>query len=101
MPKQSSFLKKIQAEQDRSNLETMRFTRQNMMDVSMVALNEEFGFGEERLHRFAEKVQEVYCEYADLWNTDTRDVTYARGKMDRALKQICGKHFLPWDERYS
>ena len=99
--KQSSFLKRIQAEQERSNLQTMRFTRQNMMDVCMVALNEEFGFGEERLHRFAEKVQEVYCEYADIWNADTPDITYAREKMDRVLKRICGKNFLPWDKRYS
>lgn len=101
MPKQSGFLKKIRKEQERSNLETLRFTRQNMMDVAMLVLNEEFGFGEDRLHRFAIKMQDKYGDYADIWNGDTKDVVYAREVMDRALAKICGKHFVPWDKRYS
>lgn len=49
MGKQSGFLARIQAEKERSNRETMCFVRQNMCDVAMMALNEEFGFGPERL----------------------------------------------------
>lgn len=98
--KKSGFLQRLQAERDRSNRETMRFTRQTMMDVAMVALNSEFGFGEDRLARFAQRVHDVYCEYADVWNEDNDDTEVAREKLDRKLKQICGSHFQPWEERY-
>lgn len=101
MGKKSGFLARIQAEKERSNLETMRFVRQNMCDVAMMALNEEFGFGPERLNRFRLAMQKKYADTADVWNDDTPDVTYARHAIDRALARICGKYFEPWDKRYS
>lgn len=42
----------------------------------------------------------VYEAYADLWNADTQDTEYSRGKLDQKLKQICGDYFVPWEERY-
>lgn len=98
--KKSGYLQKIQAERERSNRETMRFTRQTMMDCSMIALNREFGFGEDRLVRFAKAVHDVYVDFAEIWNSDDPDTEYARAKLDECLKRICGEHFDPWEVRY-
>ena len=98
--KQSGYIKQFNALREAEKLQTHRFTRQLMMDVAMIALNDEFGFGPDRLKRFADKTLEVYAVYADRWNSDTKDTIFTREKLDRKLRQICGEHFQPWEERY-
>lgn len=98
--KRSGFLARQQAKQDAEALVNHRFTRQLMCDVAMIALNDAFGFGPERLHKFADKLVEVFAVYAERWNSDTKDTEYTRAKLDEKLKQICGPYFVPWEERY-
>ena len=101
MSKQSGFLQRMEAEKRRACLEAQRFTRQLMVDISMIALNSEFGFGADRLKRYADRLKVIFEEYADLWNGDTADTEYSRAKLDAKLRQICGDQFVEWEERYS
>lgn len=77
------------------------FTRQLCMDQAAIVLNREFGFGPERLKRFNAAMVQMYGQYADIWNGDTSDVEYSKAAMDRALEQIYGDEFMPWDKRYN
>lgn len=103
--KQSGFLAKIEARHQReleeAELNTLRFTRQVMMDCTAIALNEKCGFGPERIKAIMDAVSENYSEFADLINADTDDQDYSWSKLDKKLKQICGPYFMPFEERYS
>lgn len=98
--KNNSFMDRIERQKQAAMLSTHRFTRQLMIDVAMIALSNEYGFGADRLKRFADAVLGVYEEYTDLWNSDTKDTEYSRAALDAKLAQICGEYFVPWDERY-
>ena len=98
--KKSGFLARMEAQKEREKLETLRFTRQLITDMSIIALNNAFGFGAERLKKYTDEMLRVYEEYADIWNSDTIDTEYSRGKLDMKLRQICGEHFEPWEVRY-
>ena len=104
MAKPSGYLTKIQErhrkELAETELTTHRFTRQMMVDLSYIALNKAFGFGSERLQKFANALKDVYSEYADLWNADDADTEYSRAALDAKLKQIFGDDFHPWEVRY-
>ena len=101
MSKQSGFLQRLAQEKRRACIETHRFTRQLMVDLSMVALNAEFGFGSDRLKRYAKRMKALFEEYADMWNGDTPDTEYARATLDAKLRQIFGPDFDEWEERYA
>lgn len=100
MAKRNAYLAKMQLQKDAAVLQATRFTRQLMVDMAMIALNDEFGFGPERLERFARCIEKVYDHYATTWNNDDPDTVYARAKIDRRLEQACGEKFIPWEERY-
>ena len=68
-------------------------------DLAVIALNREFGFGEDRIKRFAERMQEVQSEYNDaVAATDESDVK--RVLMDRELEAIYGELQYSFEERY-
>lgn len=54
-----------------------------------VALNEEFGFGKDRVERFRDKLNETMLEFGVL--QDDTDTDYALGALERRYKQIMGK----------
>lgn len=31
---------------------------------------------------------------------DDKEFVYTKARVDRRLKEICGEHFVPWEERY-
>lgn len=101
MAKQNSLVKRIDAIRRETFLTTQHFTRQLCLDQASIILNREFGFGAGRLQKFNAAMVEIYGDYADIWNEDTKDVEYSKAHMDSALKQIYGDLFIPWDERYS
>ena len=51
-----------------------------------IALNEEFGFGAERIMRLKEKMEKVIEEYGIL--ASGADTDYADGKLEEAFKKI-------------
>ena len=102
--KQSGFLAKIEArhrrELEEAEINTLRFTRQVMMDCTAIALNEKCGFGPERIKTIMDAVAENYAQFAEIINADTDDQDYSWTKLDKKLKQICGEYFVPFEERY-
>lgn len=68
-------------------------------DMAVLTLNREFGFGEERIKRFAEQLQATQDEYNDaIAATDESDVL--RVRMDRELAGIYGELEYSFEERY-
>ena len=78
------------------------FTIQQCMDMAMIALHEEFGFGPKYQARFEEAFRRTFAEYASMCVEDGADdaqISYTKEKVDRALKAACGE-ILPFEERY-
>lgn len=100
MAKKSGMLSRMEDAADRGFMLGQHFTRQLCMDQAAIVLNHEFGFGVDRLERFNAAMVEMYGKYANTWNKDTSDVDYSKDMMDRALRQIWGDKFQPWEERY-
>lgn len=103
MAKPSAFLSRIQAEQKESRRRLIWFTVRQCLDMACIAMNEEFGFGEDRLKRFADAYSRVWSEYAGLTVEDARDdktIEYSAAKFEERLKEICGRYYTPRDVRY-
>ena len=98
--KKSGYLAKLQARQERELQEARVYALQMGLDVGILALANEFGFGAERLNRFRNRYQEIWDEYQDIINGDSADCEYAFAKMDEALKAVCGEYYAPREERY-
>jgi hypothetical protein len=56
------------------------------LNIVAIALNHKFGFGETRLQRLEERVQELVDEIVD-----TRDPYVTKVRIERAIKQIRGE----------
>lgn len=54
--------------------------------ASAVALNDQFGFGADRISRFREAMEQTIVEYGALLNST--DTEYADGKLEQRYKQI-------------
>ena len=74
------------------------YTQQEILDAVALTLNEEFGLGEERLKRFQVAFDKKYTEIRELQNKNDDD--YSVTIMERALKNACGKFYVPREERY-
>ena len=96
----SGFLRAVDKAREEGFMTGQHFVRQLCMDQAAIVLNREFGFGADRLKKFNDAMVEMYGTYATIWNGDTKDVEYSKAAMDRALEQIYGDKFMPWDERY-
>ena len=59
------------------------------LNLAAIALNHKFGFGEKRLKRLEQKVQELVDEIVD-----TNDPYVTKVHIETALKQIRGKEFV-------
>lgn len=56
--------------------------------ASAVALNEQFGFGAERISRFRDAMEQTIIEYGAM--LDDVDADYADGKLSKRYEQIMG-----------
>lgn len=80
------------------------FTVQQSMDVAMIALNQEFGFGPKYNERFERRFRDVFVETASLCvkdGSEDPELVYTKETMDRALRVARGEDILPFDERYA
>lgn len=57
-------------------------------EASAIALNEQFGFGPERINRFKEAMEDTVREYGSF--VKMTDVDYADGALERRFNQIMG-----------
>lgn len=76
---------------------------QMCMDAAMIAANEVFNMGPTRCKDFADAFSEALCSIAETTVEDAKSdkqLWYTKQKLDERIRQICGDHFLPWEERY-
>lgn len=73
---------------------------QSAKDAAIIAANETLGLGEGRVLQFSEAFDRNVQDIAQTTIEDTRDIEYTKDYVDRQLRPICGKHFVPWEERY-
>lgn len=90
--------------QEETDVINRHVVRQMAMDAAVLVLNEEFGFGAERIKRFHDAWEKQMRELADFFEEDHKaDPTYvyAKAKLDEAMLRIVGeKNFCPWNKRY-
>lgn len=101
--KKSGFLERVAAERKAELEIRTRFTVQMSVDAALIAAADVFGCGEKRAKQFMDRFASVYNDMARMAIEDARDdkeISYTKAKVDERLKEICGKHFCPWEERY-
>lgn len=84
-------------------LERSDFLQQEVIDAAFFAANDMFHLGPTRCEAFGRLILEYLHEIAVLVNSaaeDDLDISYAKGKIDQRMKQICGDNFDPWEVRY-
>lgn len=108
MPKPNTYVQLLNAQkrikQLEENIKIMRkFTLQHALDISMIALHDEFQFGPKYEARFEDAFRRTIMEYAEMCVSDGEDdpeIVYTKEKVDRALRAACGD-IIPFDERYA
>lgn len=96
-------LKAELAQQAEATQERDHFVRVMCQDMALIALNEAFGFGEERLKRFADAYAATWEKWATATNNDAKDdkfAEYSRVRYEELLQRICGRYYVPDKERY-
>ena len=79
------------------------FAIQQAKDMMLIAVGDAFGFGPDRAKRLSDAFDKAFTDYATLTLDDAKadkDIWYTKAKIDERLKEICGEHFSPWEERY-
>ena len=88
--KPSAYAKKLTAAKSAiSHLERQALVHRcitTIFQASAVALNEEFGFGADRISRFQVAMEKIVSEYGDLMHG--ADVDYADDKLEEAYRRI-------------
>lgn len=96
----NAYAKKLQAVMD------TRLARQQMIDIQMakdaalIAAAEVFHMGPGRTPAYSAAFDQALHDIAAMTVEDTKDMEYTKTKLDQRLRQICGEHFVPWEERY-
>ena len=109
MGKPNTYLQLRQAQQRIATLEhelyyAKGFTMQQCMDIAMIALHQEFGFGPVYQDRFEKAFRQAFVDYAELCVEDSKDdddIDYTKAVMDRALRAARGENILPFEQRYA
>ena len=104
-PKNAYLAQLEQRMQDRSRIAQYVNERQSL-DALIVAINEEFGFGSERINRLISRYIETRKEIADMFLDDRhknndKELTYSKGKLDNRLQSIMGPDYPEHDVRYT
>lgn len=74
---------------------------QQSIDIVLIVLHEDFGYGPERCKQFHEKYMKAFQEMLDIAKEDTEDGEYTKEVLDRRLKAACPpEEFKPYAERY-
>ena len=104
-PKNAYLAQLEQRMQDRARVSQYVNERQSL-DALIVAINEEFGFGEERINRLISRYIEKRKEIADMFLDDRhknndKELSYSKGKMEKRLQSIMGPDYPEHDVRYT
>ena len=104
-PKNAYLAQLEQRMQDRARVSQYVNERQSL-DALIVAINEEFGFGAERINRLISRYIETRIEVADMFMDDRyknndKELTYSNGKLDKRLQSVMGPEYPEHDVRYT
>lgn len=69
-------------------------------DAALLAAAEVFHMGPGRVPAYSAAFDAALHDIAKMTVEDTKDMEYTKTKLDQRLRQICGEHFVPWEERY-
>ena len=100
MPKQSGFVKKLQAQKKLDEAFLRKHIRQETADIAAIVLHREFGFGPERNKQFNEALNRTFNALIDMAEADTKDKEYTEAKMDELVREAFGKYYQSREERY-
>lgn len=108
MAKPNTYIQLRQAQQTIRELlakvELMKgFTLQQSLDMALITLHREFGFGPDRCQKFSKLFMKTFVEYAQLCVSDGADdeeIVYTKAVVDRELEEACGE-IIPFDQRYA
>ena len=103
MAKTNAFLAKMEAKYRAMSAHKVNVAIQMAKDAADMAANDVFGMGEGRAEKWTQEFSKILTEMMQLVSQDGKDdpeFIYAKTKIDERLKQIHGKHFQPWEERY-
>ena len=103
MPKPSAFAIKQGIRRELARQSDIAFAIQQAKDMMLIAVGDAFGFGPDRAKRLSDAFDKAFTDYATLTLDDAKadkDIWYTKAKIDERLKEICGEHFVPWEERY-
>ena len=104
-PKNAYLARLEQEKQDRARIAQYVNERQSL-DALIVAINEEFGFGAERINRLISRYIETRIEVADMFMDDRyknkdKELAYAKAKLHKRLQSIMGSDYPEHDVRYT
>ena len=104
-PKNAYLAQLAQRMQDRARVSQYVNERQSL-DALIVAINDEFGFGAERINRLISRYIEKRKEIADMFLDDRyrnkdKEIAYAKAKLDKRLQSIMGQDYPEHDVRYT
>lgn len=89
----------------RHDIEYMKgFSLRQALDMSLIALNEEFNFGPDRSQRFEKTFWDIFVDYAKMCVEDGKDdaeIVYTKEKLDRRLRIAAGDDYPDFDVRYA
>lgn len=108
MARPNTYIQLRQAQQTIKDLsakvELMKgFTLQQSLDMALITLHREFGFGPDRCQRFGKQFMQTFVEYAQLCvndSADDEDIVYTQAVVDRELEEACGE-IIPFEQRYA
>ena len=74
---------------------------QYALDIASVVLNEEYGFGPDRLKRFGSGFSKKFAEVQDRSRADDdKDRWYSEEQFEAELRNAWGPYYTPRKERY-
>lgn len=103
--RQSGFAKKIKESEQAHFLSGYKAGRSlamtQILDVILITLHENFGFGPDRVAKFFDTFSENWQEWQDLAKDDAPDKAYVKALIDTKLRaSVPADRFTPWSDRY-
>ncbi len=96
----NAYARKLQAAMEAKAARREMTAIQMAKDAAFLAAAETFHMGPGRVPAFSAAFDQALHDIAAMTVEDTKDMEYTKTKLDQRLRQICGEHFVPWEERY-
>lgn len=102
MSRNNAYLDKRRAEKDAFMHQVEGLIKQFMADTLVIALNQEAGWGFDRLQRLMDRWEACRVEFRPALNPSDPEADVAQEHLDRALREIVRGRMdlIPWEERY-